>query len=458
MKVSVQQKMESLLMPTYSDLLDLFLTFMLPEHAAEIGKFFEHFVLENMKNLLQKLNTFFNKQPSHMKKVYACLNELSNEKDLTMERLKAKILPLLKGNQLLNDWFLELFEKPPESLASEFESVYIKKSLSDSDNSVDNYEEIHSKDLIECKNIDELNTCGVRYKNGKIMYHHGTLLPAKISFLAHDAPSVSSVKKDNETSLCVHEIRNHVKFNDPKKSEESGECSKKSGKKVKKFKLCDSQTLHAHAVRLNPVHAQPGEKLSDLAHLLTPPNPQNGSGEEKNSPKKTRTGKKSPKKIVVNNKSPSSSSGNSVTISPPINSSPSKALQTAKKLQKLVEEADEPAKKKLKTAEDLPAMPKLTTSVKIAEKPTKKPQLKTDTPTPSTSKKSDEEEKMETEDKRGTGGWTREEDKLILEEFKIGYDTTEALLDALLKKLSRSRAEIGERYEFLLDILMMIKN
>lgn len=440
-------------MPNYSDLLDLFLTFLLPEHATEIGKFFEHFLLENMKNLLQKLNIFFAKQPSHMKKIYACLNEMSNEKDLTMEKLKAKILPLLKGNQLLIDWFLELFSKPPESVLPEFESIYIKKSLSDSDNSIDNYEEIHSKDLIECKNVDELNTCGVKYKNGKIMYHHGTLLPAKISFLAHDAPSVMSLKKDEENSLCVHEIRNHIKFNDPKRTEEP-EISKRSSRKHKKFKLCDVQTLHAHAVRLNPVHAQPGEKIADLIHLLTPPPAALGSSEEKNSPKKSKNCKKSPKKVAVN-KSPSSSSGNSMTLSPP---SSSKALQTAKKLRTLVDEVDEPIKKKQKTAEDLT---KVAPPSKVAEKsvinpqPSKPEELLTEMPPTSTNP----DENLKSDDqKRGTGGWTREEDKIILEEFKIGYDSKEILIDALMKKLNRSRSEILERYEFLLDILLMIKN
>jgi hypothetical protein len=283
----------------------------------------------------------------------------------------------------------------------------------------------------------------VKYKNGKIMYHHGTLLPAKISFLAHDAPPIATLQKEN--SLCIHEIRNHVKFSDPKKGEEP-KNSKKLTKKHKKYKLCDSQTLHAHAVRLNPVHAQPGEKLSDLAHLLTPAAAQTSISEERNSPKKTRNCKKSPKKVVAVTKSPSSSSGNSATTSPP---SPSKALQTAKKLKNLVEEGEEPQKKKQKTADDPPPMPKITLVSKPVEKSSKKP--KTDVP--STSKQVEEPE-----DKRGTGGWTREEDKIILEQFKIGYDSKESLLDALTKKLSRKREEIDERYDFLLDILMMIKN
>lgn len=448
-------------MPNYSELMDLFLSFLLPEHAAEIGKFFEHFVLTNMKNLLQKLNLYFNKQPSYLKKIYACLGELSNEKDLNMERLKEKVLPLLKGNQLLIDWFMQLFEKPLEGVQAEFESVYIKKSLSDSESSVDNYEEIHSKDLIECDNVDDLNACGVRYKNGKIMYH-GTLLPAKISFLAHDAPSLLSLKKE-ENPLCSHEIRKHVKFNDPKKIETVSTDEIKKKAKRRKFKLCDAPTLHAHAVRLNSVHAQNGEKLSDFAHLLTPSSGSSIIGDEKNSPKKPKSSKKSPKK-TLSNKSPSSSSGNSVNISPP-SQSQSKALQTAKKLRNLVED-EEPVKKKAKLMETTEqSIPKIVTTIKAADKQPKRSQKSIDiVDSPSTSKRNEtepktngnREKKPETDDSRGTGGWTREEDKLILEEIKVGYTNKEELLDVLLTKLTRSRSEINVRYDFLFDIILMM--
>lgn len=60
------QKMENFLMPKYPELLNLFLSFLLPEHASEIGKFFEHFILTNMTTLLEKLNFYFKQQPSHV--------------------------------------------------------------------------------------------------------------------------------------------------------------------------------------------------------------------------------------------------------------------------------------------------------------------------------------------------------------------------------------------------------
>ena len=443
-------------MPNYSDLVDLFLTFLLPEHASEIGKFFEHFVLSNMSNLLQKLKLHFREQPSHIKKIYACLNDLSNEQNLTMDRLKAKVLPLLKSNTLLTDWFMQLFDKPIESLPAEYETVHIKKSLSDSDNSVDNFEEIHSNELIECPNVDDLNTCGVKYKNGKLMYQ-GTLLPAKISFLAHDAPSVAFVK-DSETSLCMHQIRKHIQFNDLKKPEEVVEDNtEQPKKKTRKFKLCDTQTLHAHAVRLNSVHAQNGEKLSDLVHLLNPSRSTHvsGGGDEK-SPRKQRNAKKSPKKIY--NKSPTAPAGNSQTSLSV--SSPPKALQMTKKPGSSIDDGnEEQPKKKTKISE---AIESFAPKIQHKSHDKKKPQGKSDKTSDvlSTSKKSEGETKHESKpatsnSRDDRGGWTRDEDQMILEQFQVGYQNKNDLLDVLLKKLNRSRSEIDIRYEFLLDIVRM---
>ncbi|CRK98353.1 CLUMA_CG011713, isoform A [Clunio marinus] len=415
-------KIERLLSPNYADLVDLFLTFLLPEHAVEIGKFFEHFVLNNMKDLLEKLNIQFAKQPSHIKKILACLDELSNESEVTIEHLKTRILPLLKGNDLLHDWFMELFEKPTESVIDEYESVYIKKSLSDSESSIDNYEEIHSNELIECENFDDLNSCGVKYKNGKLMYH-GTLLPAKISFLANDARSYSS-KNPSEESLCSHEIRKYVKFNDSKKSENEIEINKKESKrKGKRYKLCDPQTLHAHAIRLNPSAAQSNDKLSELAQLLVPPSSAHRTSD--GSPRKPRNSKKSgtsPQKNL--NKSPSSNSSQSANISPS-SLSPSKALQSTKRLKNLIEDSsEEPSPKKS-------AVVVVKTLDKINRKASPKIDRRCDSPL--TSKKSDTEtiiNKPETSsNKRGSGEWTRDEDRLILEEYKVGYKNKEDLIN-----------------------------
>lgn len=432
-------------MPNYSELVDLFLTFLLPEHASEVGKFFEHFILSNMSNLLQKLKLHFREQPAHIKKIYACLNDLSNESNLTMDRLKAKVLPLLKSNALLTDWFMQLFDKPIESLSEEYETVHIKKSLSDSDSSIDNYEEIHSNELIECPNIDDLNSCGVKYKNGKLMYQ-GTLLPAKISFLAHEAPTIISMRTD-KTSLCLHQIRKHVQFNDPKPAEETpDDVTEPPKKKAKKFKLCDAQTLHAHAVRLNSVHAQNGEKLSDLMHLLNPSGSTNNGTDGDKSPRKQRNAKKSPKKVL--SKTSPTSSGNPVTIPQPTNS-PSKIVHTSKRSSSAMDE-DEVPKRKSKISDQGDSM-----ASKVSAKNHEKKKSKADKATDGPPKKLQIEAKSTANSSEDRGGWTRDEDQMILEQYQVGFKNKDELFNVLLKKLDRTRPEISARYEFLMDIVKM---
>ncbi|CAO1402788.1 unnamed protein product [Diamesa hyperborea] len=453
-------KMETLLMPSYPDLVDIFLTFLMPEHAAEIGRFFEHFVLTNMTKLLQKLTFYFNKQPSHIKKIYSCLNDLSNEPDLTMERLKLKILPLLKGNQLLIDWFLQLFEqeKAPESAIDEHETLYIKKSLSDSENSVDNHEELLSSDLLETDVSDSM--CGVKYLNGKLQYRGRIILPAKISFLAYDSHyDDTTAREEIGNQLCVHELRKYVNTNYTKPEEKVGIVEKKEKPiqkvikkrfKPEKYKLCDAQTMKAHAIRLNPAaYARNGEKFSDVAHLLTQSNGVD-KDEKQPSPKKAAS-KLNPKKMLspgIMKKiiSPcSSNTSSSSLMSPSSIASPSKAVQTAKKLKLLIEQdVNEKSTKKRKTSEtnhelNIDVKNELPESIESSEiieptQPTKEP-----------------------ENKREKAGWTRDEDKIILEEIKKGYSSKDELLRLLNEQLNRDSEEVTERYEFLLEILLKMK-
>lgn len=59
--------MEQLFLPEHPELAELFLTFLLPGHATQIGKFMEHFMLTNMNTFINKLNIYFNKQPAQVK-------------------------------------------------------------------------------------------------------------------------------------------------------------------------------------------------------------------------------------------------------------------------------------------------------------------------------------------------------------------------------------------------------
>jgi hypothetical protein len=258
------------------------------------------------------------------------LAELSDVENVTMEQVKVKIIPLLRGNQLLTAWFLELFpeESPTSDMEdlSDYETIHLNKKTSNCEqiDTTDVYEELLSTDITT--DLAE-PSCGVKYINGRINY--GILpkmLPAKLSFLAQDCidklnKQHTSVMEEAEVDVkCVHAIKNygdklleknkfttsdssdinsshsdgdepdydHSAADDENLPEEPADVQK-SKKKLHKmvaatenppsrdnlaetgdenYKLCDANALKAHALRLNPRAS--GEKFEDYAHFLSP--------------------------------------------------------------------------------------------------------------------------------------------------------------------------------------------
>jgi hypothetical protein len=362
---------------------------------------------------------------------------------------------------MLIDWFLELFDKPLDNhLPDEYENLCVKKSLNElneSTNENDSYEEMQSHDLLVCDSNSDFTSCGVRYINGKLMYRCKTMLPAKISFLANDVLNCDEkvAPKDLASTLCVHEIRKHVKFSDDEK------LITKKKKGSRKWKPCDAQTYHAHAVRLNPIQAHKDEKLSDVEHLLeqNAQNLSNCTSSSSESPRKIKSVRKngnSPKKVAQVNaalKSPSSSSSD-VSINNLSSPSPSKAVQTAKKLRSLVDddENDEMDAKKIKTKDSIPDDSKMDVD---EEKPSTT--TPTTTPTATAATEAVEEADEADEEPKAVNVWTRDEDKIILVmlgENKNGELSKEEMIEKLITKLDKhEKSEICERIEFLMNIV-----
>lgn len=144
------RKLEKLFLPDHPEFAETFISILLPGHAVQIGKFIEHRTVTNMNTFCNKLNIFFKKQPAQTRRIYSCINELSNDTNVTMEMMKSKILPLLRGNQLLIDWFLQIFpsERIPESTSDEYESLIIKNNLTDEGTDSEVYETILQTDLM----------------------------------------------------------------------------------------------------------------------------------------------------------------------------------------------------------------------------------------------------------------------------------------------------------------------
>ncbi|XP_062716936.1 uncharacterized protein LOC109401056 isoform X2 [Aedes albopictus] len=492
------QKIENLLLEDHPDLVDLFLTFLLPGQAAEVGRFFEHFILTNANDFLAKLNIYFAKQPAQIRKIYSCLNDLSCEEDVTMECIKSRILPLLKGNPLLIEWFLQLFplESPTEGNTSDYEVISIKK-LPHADHPTDPdevYEEVPFVDLAP-ETAGESTVCGTKYIQGRIMY--GTQ-PARLTFLAHDCMttlSSAATQRGENPGLkgCVHNVRSVD--NRPKATTadggESGTTASDGREPLPqtadhttpeevhqqhedsaRYKLCDEATFNAHAIRLNPlVHGVKGVTYADVAHLLVPDmnvpdeSQQNLSEDDRsNSPKKQQI-KTVPKKRINSPVSKKPATGkNSPTAckKAPFSVSPdSKALLTSKKLKQLIESSPAPANapepsSSSSTGVKRKALPvaSATPSSSSSSSTITAPPTETAASVPIKKERCDESESKDCPEQPSPTSWTRDEDKVILEEIKTGYSSVEQLVERIGMKIQgRSATEIRLRYEFLMEVL-----
>ncbi|XP_052863145.1 uncharacterized protein LOC128269782 [Anopheles cruzii] len=450
------RQIEDLLSAGYPELVDMFLTFLLPAQAVEVGRFMEHFILTNMSDFLEKLNLFFAKQPSQVKKIYACLNELSNEPNVTMEQVKLRILPLLKGSTLLSEWFLQLFptEPPPEVPLCDYETITMKKNplMENCDDGVV-YEQVPYVETGPEGHEQSGGPNSIRYIQGRIIQG---ALPVRLSFLA---------------SNCVAAVR-------PKDGEGSTEP-----------KLCDDATLRAHAIRLNPalhsakvssfcsgvVHAPAEDSTEangtwpqhrDVPSYSFEDDPRGDNSPQKASPKQLPI----KKRFVSPNPRPS---GSSEKTSPSaaqskklVNSSvapDSRALATGKKLKTLIG-VPQPLAEKMHTGED---------AVKIKVHPydgqppgssAANPPVGRELAAVSVNGNDRFHQQPHVFDSAvpskpvpDVTRWTREEDKIILEEMKNGYSSVAPLVERIKHKLvERTNEQIRNRFEFLLEVLRKV--
>ncbi|XP_023037776.1 uncharacterized protein LOC6640489 [Drosophila willistoni] len=262
-------KVEKLLLPDLPELAEVFLNFLLPAEAAELGKFFEHFMITNAHNFINKLNIYFCKQPAQIRKIYACLSELAELPSVSMKKVENRIMPLLKGNQFLIDWFVQQFPqaKPPKRILPPVETVNMHEVQN---NTTGEFTEmvIDLLDAPLAPTKDKTPACQLRYINGRIFYGSKILLPAKLSFMAasiyneqnhDDMPSMAS-----GPTACIHGIRTQgEKLIGMALSADSDDNEDEASRSLvidttgdednscSSIEMCDELGLRAHAFRLN---------------------------------------------------------------------------------------------------------------------------------------------------------------------------------------------------------------
>lgn len=558
----------------------MFLYFLRPSDAIEIGKFMEHFLYTNMSKFISRLNVFYQKQPAQMRKVWACLKELSEEEDVKMEKVRNKIMPLLKGNQLLVDWFLQCMgtetSENNSNIKDEYETISCRKAVDAVDDDLDAYEHIPQSEIFPDPND---NPCGVRIVNGHV-YANRTSIPAKLSFsiISSSAdrcpggvatPKTTSCmeakshdhEKDSATPnasyRCVHDIREfgNVKINVKSRNVtetdqtdgaalEEGDDSEDDQQVVdvklpnsndEKYSdsgwthlLCDDKMLKAHGIRLNPsAHSSMTYNNVEMLNMLKPSDCVADSNRDcKLSPKKqalkTSTHAKPPRKYSPNAKKANcshQSSPNRKNCSPPSAqlqhmhsaanklTSDSPAIQTAKKLKRILETCSGTDDKTDNTActtattpantanatipakRNLPSTPTTTHKIRRFNRTTSTP---VDHPSGTAPKlKSVKVEKIEddrhlsTDEKPAVAEashsnevdgvqiksevekpaadvpikWSRDEDRLLLEHIKDGLESNHEFITQITHEFPTKNADnVKERIDFLIDFLTKLRN
>lgn len=259
--------------------------------------------------------------------MFACLKELSEEPEVTIERIRTRILPLLKGNQLLIEWFLQCIGPDKcESSKDEYETLVLRKGNESFDD--DQCECIPQIEILPDPND---NPCHTRYLNGRLFYGNRFPLPAKLSFGAVPCTTIAndSTEADRQylmggankpaTYRCVHNIkefadnkmrdRHHselepvvgasevennsddeqqqqqqsvptqiVKVEEKGFDEENEAPSTASANAIaaaattNEHTLCDNVLLRAHSIRLNPaLHTSLVHMNAELLNKLKPP-------------------------------------------------------------------------------------------------------------------------------------------------------------------------------------------
>lgn len=229
-----------------------------------------------------------------------CIKELSEELDVSIDRIRSRILPLLKGNQLLIDWFFQCIGPDKcDGSKDEFETLDLRKSNEITDDDVEMFEHIPQSEII---NDPSDNPCHIRYINGRMFYGNRITIPAKLSFGVRpcSSPSKASMEVDkayligqkDKTSQyrCIHNIKqfgdskmrdiskNHVEFDqmgngvalddiENSDDEQQNHCTSSPLEEKNSFdedaensaatygpdqQLCDDNLLRAHSIRLNP--------------------------------------------------------------------------------------------------------------------------------------------------------------------------------------------------------------
>ncbi|XP_050305463.1 GON-4-like protein [Anthonomus grandis grandis] len=202
--IDLYKDVQGILQPKYTELAEEFLLFLREKEAMAVGQLMPWLEMQARTRFLRKLEIFLKDQPGQLKKIYNSLMELSKDKDVTKEKVKSVLLPMLKGNSLLYDLLMQNFkdEPPTESLLSgPYETIDINKELARPEGeeifetfAVPNDEDKYGGQncICHCHRIEDKEyksrakhcaNCGLKFVNGKLYLAAGrSFQPATVTF------------------------------------------------------------------------------------------------------------------------------------------------------------------------------------------------------------------------------------------------------------------------------------
>lgn len=122
--IDLYNDVQAILVPKYQELAEDFLFFLRQKEAATVGKLIPWLQMQTRVKFLRKLEVGLKDQPAQLKRVYNTLMELSKSESINMEKIKATLIPMLKGNKILMDLLLQNFkDEPPPSRYFNFSIV-----------------------------------------------------------------------------------------------------------------------------------------------------------------------------------------------------------------------------------------------------------------------------------------------------------------------------------------------
>lgn len=329
-----------------------------------------------MTRFIGKLNLFYQKQPAQIRKVLACLKELSEEENVNMEKIRSKICPLFKSNQLLADWFLQCFgneKRMTECGKDEYETITFRKTVEVDDDDAEAYEHIPQCEILPDPTD---NPCHIRYMNGRLFYGNRFSFPAKLAFSTPvsaecgnielgTANKMSSSNGRQQSYRCIHDVwgigdtkarekpksqvdtdhsLNYATADEYENSDDeqhlldeakitphSEEAERDDPNSASLNVLCDDITLKAHKIRLNPsVYSSPLTSSADFLSLLKPIDQTTVENDGKGSPKKSPMSRSSMQTLMKSRKcSPTTKKVNAVALNQSPNKKTSMQPQTA---------------------------------------------------------------------------------------------------------------------------------